>query len=43
MNATGQGAVDKVRVEVLLKRPIVGSALQSYVSKIKIEGDRERK
>ena len=34
MSAAGQGAVDRVRTEVLLKRPIMGSALQSCVSKI---------
>jgi hypothetical protein len=43
MNAAGQGAVDGVRAEVLLKRLAVGSALQSSVSEIEIEGDRERK
>ena len=39
MNAAGQDAVDRVRTEVLLKRPIMGSALQSYVSKIEMGGD----
>jgi hypothetical protein len=43
MNAAGQGAVDGVRAEVLLKRPTVGSVLQSYVSKIEMEDDRECK
>ena len=43
MNAAGQGAVDGVRAEVLSKRPAVGSVLQLSVSKIEIEGDRERK
>ena len=43
MNAAVQDAVDRVRTEVPLKRPIMGSALQSCVSKIEMEGDRERK
>jgi hypothetical protein len=43
MNTAGQEAVDGVRAEVLSKRLTVGSALQSYVSKIETEGDRERK
>jgi hypothetical protein len=41
MIAAGLGAVDGVRAEVLSKRPTVGSALQSCISKIEIEGDRE--
>jgi len=41
MIAAGLGAVDGVRAEVLSKRPTVGSVLQSYISKIEIEGDRE--
>ncbi len=43
MNTAGQGAVDGVRAEVLSKRTAVGSALQSSVAEIKMEGDRERK
>ena len=43
MNAAGQDAVDGVRAEVLLERLTVGSALRSCVSKIEIEGSRERK
>ena len=43
MNAAGQGAVDGVMAEVLSKRLAVGSALQSCVSKIEMEGDCECK
>jgi hypothetical protein len=43
MNTAGQGAVDRVRAEVLSKRPTVGSTLQSCVSKIEMEDNRERK
>jgi hypothetical protein len=43
MNAAGQGAVDGGRAEVLSKRLTVGSALQSCVSKIEMEGDHECK
>jgi hypothetical protein len=35
--------MDGVRAEVLLERLTVGSALRSCVSKIEIEGSRERK
>jgi hypothetical protein len=31
--------VNRIGTEVLSKRPIMGSALQSYVSKIEMEGD----
>jgi hypothetical protein len=43
MKAAGQGVVDGVRTGVLSKGPTVGSALQSCVSGIEMEGDRERK
>jgi hypothetical protein len=31
MNAVGQGAVNKVRVKILLKRPIIGSVLLLFI------------
>ena len=43
MDAAEQDTVDGVGAEVLLKRPAVGSVLQSSVSEIEIEGDCERK
>ena len=43
MNTAGQGAVDRVKAGALSKRPAVGSALQSSVFEIEMEGDRERK
>ena len=42
MIAAGQGAVDGVRAEVLSKRTEEGSALQSSVAEVEMEGDSER-
>ena len=43
MDAAEQDTVDGVGAEVLLKRPAVGSALQSSIAGTEMGGDRERK
>jgi len=43
VDAAEQDTVDGVGAEVLLKRPAVGSALQSSISGTEMGGERERK